>query len=1375
MNIKYKLNFTVIIINIIYFICIGVARPAQAATNPTLTTNNPTLDNILYPNSHTPQAPPNFKYLTQPSPMLRDAATDGNSHPGLYMYPDFQWTDSEAQANANDGKNYFTVNTEGQTNGNKTDFQYLIDSNGKNLQSTNTYTAYVSTPLAFLEAVYDLQNPDYGNRVSHISKVVIKQDLDFYDTSNIDGSFGFANGSTFSYNYARHFKFTIDGQGHTINFSSHCIALATPGGLYKEDWNLKNLHTYGSTFWGPVAGNSGVADNAEEADKGTSDATIETGGGFTRITYDNFSYLGAQVHNSGSGSSNTEIVIKNRVDMSSVDRYKYKGIEYQCDSNGNQQIFEASKIIFDKNSVFTGYTYDGIGIALNNAGLSDYHKSNSIKLEDGAKVYLFPHGDGSAETAGNSRGMPYAITSFGDKSKMDLYGDAELNIISNNAPAKGQYYNGTNTLRHNLELAGGLYVSGQFELNYHKDSTGSPTIRVQSNDQSTMDYVHPENNVMDQNGNLTIPATNNAAVGDSNVDWQAYGDDYDFSTDDYGKYVSCLSTSNGSAGTDGSTTTTGATLNSNPIIYLGNSSKYQSTATIDNGTFDVQTNNLHNFGTASPNSTWVPSNGYVMYIGGGMNVNIKKDGIFRLHNTGDKQTGNGMNLLQAAQGLDLNISNPKEVTLDLGPNDNSASNIVYIEGGDSNNPGGDVNVNNSTFSATGNASVVSGPSGNLGSDDKDVQLSNIPIQKMKIPFSYWAIPGNLFQDGTNAIFAKQANQGLEELNGGLDSMNGKEFHSINFGKLDSPVIDNQTHEIVPHKNREVHLTGSVTHYDDDTSFDPDPPMIRLTLQRNDQTYDLGTATNASQAYGIQKGTKKVLPVTPDILGVNDNQQQNGLIAANGEGKIVESAPLYLSPDKKEVQITPVNSTTQKYTTYKYDINLQKVLDDLPKDSPIGDISSRDKLNVSAVTNFQQTPEQPINIVNLILKTDKNVTQYLTGDDVKVPISYFDGNASAQELTLDGTVNDAGKDHKITSSNLAMQHNADQSDSQTNWSISGITNSVDTADTTHKISFSGQDDLTPSNRYPLLGNPDLTYEYQVLPYPKYSGISSFPISDSQPASTVKAGHQTLITKFTPVGHHDMRKVRLQLGTITNGGQTSDQSIKVTASYPNSDPGADSSNKKISQTITLPINSDNLYELSGKDFSFAGDMIPADTTFTIKQNVDVKGTSNQDYFQADSGILSAILPDGTTKQLAKTPAVKDLITEPDIKLIAPNKLNFSAFTKVNRKAVYPDAVDEYVQLLNNADYDMNDVNVYAQYQGDKNIANRLYYQTNSSTSMNLSNPALIFQGSLSQKSTKLLNINPKSGDSNGLFLDLTKNDLSEGKYDGALTWSAVNSLN
>ncbi|UQS82207.1 hypothetical protein MOO45_00490 [Bombilactobacillus folatiphilus] len=1336
-----------------------------------MTTNNPTLDNILYPNAHAPQAPANFSFLTQPSPMLRDAATDGNSHPGLYMYPDFQWTDSEAQANANDGKNYFTVNTEGQTNGNKTDFQYLIDSNGKNLQSTNTYTAYVSTPLAFLEAVYDLQNPDYGNRVSHISKVVIKQDLDFYDTSNIDGSFGFANGSTYSYNYARHFKFTIDGQGHTINFSSHCIALSSPGGLYKEDWSFKNLHTYGTTYWGPVAGNNGVADNAEAADNGTGDATIETNGGFTRLTYDNFSYLGSQVHNSGSGSANTEIIIKNRVDMSSVDRYKYKGIEYQCDDNGDQQIFEASKIIFDQNSVFTGYTYDGIGIALNNAGINDVHKSNSIKLEDGAKVYLFPHGDGSAENAGNSKGMPYAITSLGDKSKMDLYGDAELNIISNDAPAKGQYYNGTNKLRHNLELAGGLYVSGQFDLNYHKDNTGSPTIRVQSNDQSTMDYVHPENNVMDQNGNLNIPATNNTATGDKNVNYQAYGDDYDFSTDDYGKYVSCLSTSNGGTGTDGSTTTTGATLNSNPLIYLGNSSSNQSTATIDNGTFDVQANNLHDFGTGSPNSTWTPSNGYIMYIGGGMNVYVKKDGIFRLRNTGDKQINNGMNLLQAAKGLQFNISNPKEVDFDLGTNNNPQSNLVYIEGGDKNNPGGYINVDNSTVSANGDASTVSGPNGSIGSDNsKNVQLSNIPIQKMQIPFSYWSTPNNLVTDGTAAMYAKK--EPRKELTTGLNAMNSKEFHTLQFGKVDSPVIDNQTTAIVPHKNKDIHLTGTVTHYDDDTSFDPDPPMIRLTLKRGDKSYDLGSTTNPSQAYGTQKTTAKELPVTPDVLGVGDNQQQNGLLATGGDGNVVESAPQYLSPDKKEVQITPQNDTDKKYPTYTYDINLQKVLDDLPKDNPIGDLSSKDKLAVSAVANFQQTPEQPIDIVNLVLKTDKKVTQYLTGDDVKIPISYFDGNPSAQELTLNGTVKDAGQDKTLTSPKLAMQHNSDQSDSHTDWSISDITNSTDTDDTTHKISFSGQDDLTPSNRYPLLGNPDLTYEYQVLPYPKYIGTKNFQ-SSAQQAATIGAGPQTLVTKFTPVGHHNMSQVQLQLGAITDGGQLNDPNIKITASYPN--PDTMSTDKTLSKTITLITNDDNLYDLSGKNFAFPDDKIPADTTFKIQQSVDVKGLSNQDYFQTDSDVLSAVLPDGTTKQLAATPAVKYLITEPDLQLKVPKALNFSKRPNDKKSLLYPDAVDQYVQLLNNADYDMNDINVYAQYQGDPKIASRLYYQVNAADQVNLNNPALIFQGALAKKSSKNLNTHPTSSDPNGLFLDLKDDGLPEGKYDGTITWSAVNSLN
>ncbi|UQS82327.1 hypothetical protein MOO45_01135 [Bombilactobacillus folatiphilus] len=1417
-NYKYLLKILKLFLLFVtaYLLLISHCQLVRAAhsKNLNLTTNNLIVDSALHsPQTQTQDNTKNFDYLTQPSPMVDNIAREATAHPGLYMYDNyanlngqFYWADSDAQASVADGKNYFTVDNDPDAKDNQDDFNYLIK-NGENLGSSATYTAYVSTAQGFLEAVYDEDSPDAKNdNVSHISKIVIKNDLDLSkDYCDYTGY----RGLTFEWNYTRHFKMDIEGNNHSIEFADCSIALISNGSstnkdstfsvsdagaicstLYKEDWTLKDLHAYDQSYWGPIAANNGVADNAQKADEGKDNNYIQRHGGFTRITYDNFTDVGAQTHNGYSSKANSDIVIKDRVDLSSVKSYKYNGKVYESQDK-NQQIFEASNITFSKGCLFTGYTYDASGITLSGSTThsedpSRAHEHNVVKLEDGAKVYLFPHGDASAENSGDSPNinMPYAITSIGNNSKIELHGNSELYMISNDAPPKGQYYTSSDPLRNNHSLAGGLYVGGKCDVEYHKDSTGSPILRVQSNDDSTMDYNNPQNNVMDDDGNFPAGReTNSNAAGDANVQESSYSNAMGDAHSNYGQYISP------------DTNSTGATLASKPLVYLGGAG---SSANLDNGTFSVQTHNLHDFGTGnSSNSIGLSAGrGQVMDIASGMKVTINKDGIFNLKNTGASNTGGAIILLYADNGMDLNIYNPEKINLDLGTNNNPNSDIVYVNGGSATSPGGSVNVFNSTFSASGNSSAISGPSGSLGTgNNDDVTLDNVPIQKLEVPFAYWAIMGNLLQDGTKDVYASKDN--LAKLNIGLAAMNGKEFHQITFGKLDSPLINNATDDVIPAHSMDI--KGTISHYDNDTAFTPATPLLHLSLVRQDgSTYDLGTVNNSQQSYwGYTDSSNNAItkPVSPGILGVGEDGKQNGLVSSDRTGDVVLTAPLYLNdgvddadhPDDQDVKITQTASDP-KSSVFDYTIDFANALKKYNEfaekpdsgKTPINDLKSSDKLMVSAVTNYQETPLQTVNVTNLFLSTGDS-KDVLLGDEVAVPLSYYDGDPNAKKLHLNGTVIGDGTSKTVTTGDdpLNITHPADKKDVPTTWNIADVTDKVGQ----HTLSFDGKDDIDPANPYPTSGQ--LTYDYNVLPFPKYQGTKKLShlneqtyTDGDQTIHTASAGNNKLVTTFKPVGHHDLAEVKLSLHQPTSGAITTSSAYQITASYPDTT----DSTKTVTKTITEPMaTNDGVYTLTANDFGFGVADFPVDTTFTIQQDVNVTGDI-QSLFSSAADTLSTIDSDGAEHVLATTNAPKNWITNHDVELFVPQKLNYTAKLFDKKKDFYPDDSEDKpeVELKNNFTGDEN-ITLIAKYEGestDDKVGPLLMYGS-CDNAQSLEDDVTIDKCSLAGSTSKKINLKPSSPtETTGLFIQVPDDGShklnNKTTYKGKVTWSLSNSI-
>lgn len=1383
------------------------------------------------------QKTPDFnpKELTRESPLLKDDSQDGVAYPNKPNY-------STADETGNDS----IISPEDIVyNGNNDDLTYQYDSKTGigSIDHTNsdTYTVYVSNADQFLEAIFDLRasgaktSEDIASiqqkSVSHISKIVLTKNIDLTNLpQKIKDKYPLQIFGDFAHVYTRHFKMTIDGQDpnqknveHTINLGAYSFALTgSVWGtgqnvtLYKEDWTLKNVHMYGQSYWGPIAANTGYADNIDTSDNLSNDQLFIRGG-YSHITFNNCTYIGSQLHNSLSGSANTLIEFKGRVSASSVDSFKYNNKAYSCESDGNQQIIEAARVKFDKNSYFTGYTYNSTAMKLNAKVASYYNAATqataSVTLEDGAKVYIYPHGDSSAEASGDSHSTPYAISTMGDSAKISMNGNSQLNLIENNAPAKGQYISSTNTyqnynggtdsktikLRISNYPVGGLYLSGNSNIEYHKDSSGSPIIRVQSNDKSNMYYddsvsndsnldqiSSSENgteedfkNLLSSNGSIDVP------VGSGNEE-SYYGN--------YSDYVKDLSPSE----------THGSIYTEKPIVDLTGGGK----ATLEHGTLDIQSNNLNGF------------NGNLMHIGT-MTIVINKDGIFNLSSTGTSTAA--MTLLNADNNLSLDISNPGKVALDAGANNNPNTHIVNVNGGSNTAEGGHVDVKNTTFSADGNISTVNGPAGNLGTDigkmsasdiqhltdlgvmnsSGDINLDNIPLQRIDVPFTYYAIPANLFQSGSNAVYARNqttGNSDLDKLNSALTAMAGKEFHKIQFGKLDSPFINNNTSYIIPnHKTKDKDdslITGSIKHFDGDTPFTPTTPLISLQVKRADGTiYDLGTLTNVDQAYGIPS-TNKFSIVSPNILGLDSTGNQTGV--TDTLGAFTDTAPQYLATNTADDTSKPLTITQTddgsdpNSTTFDYSIDLKKAIaayDDKHSTNKLPPLKSNDEIQVGAVTNFQSTPLQNIKITNLFLNTTKNIDQYLLGEDVHVPVNYFDGDSDAKNVALSGNVTDNGASQACNGSlpfAATYDHKAEATDK---WNISGITKTVDTTstdsstDTHHTLTFSGHDDTDPANTYPMTDvDQPLTYNYQVLPYPKYDG-KKYLTKVNHDGKTIDKGANTLETDFKPVGHHDLSNVQFVIGALNNDSADtpakSNGNLTITATTPAGQSG-------IYRPTTVPDN--NTYNLTGTDFGFASTTLPADTTFTIKQPVTFPSDTGS--FTPSIDRMKSKSTDNTMINLAESTSSGYSIGLPDLSLTVPNQLDYFAILKGKEQKIFPQklaATDPQVTLTNNYVAPLN-VQLTAQVNAKiATIKDLFYFQeapttADSTTNAALAAPVTVLDQQLPSKQTQKLTLSTDKQAASpniGPYLQINKDDsslkaLAKEPQAASITWTATNSL-
>ena len=781
-------------------------------------------------------------------------------------------------------------------------------------------TAEVKTTKGFLEAIFDpanisWDNPDWktqesngnlnnklqlggihntnGKTISQIHTIIIDNNINlpgvddniaksyYIKRPNVNdntGSGGENSSGGYKYKYVniRHDNLTIKGKNLTtennnskppiISMGYNDFALGCNGKSgklasniqYKEDWTVQNLDIYDTDFYGFVSCNSGAAVNRllGSSHPGDPDPTNPKNtltdsdqdrinrakdgldGGYSWITYKDDNFIGSQFAWTQNGTSG--VTIKGTVRVNSVYSYKLpaemnSNYIWQTDSKGNQQNFQIDQLVFDKDSHFYGSTYDGNALQL----------TGSVQLNSGATVDLYPHGyyGNGLRPEGNYQYLGWGVYFNSGDAKLDLYGNSKLNIHCNMRDGNDVFDDSGN------------WQSGV--SNEDEKNAGAPLHSA---------YI----------------ATAGAMALESNSSSIAYHE----TKDGEGKILS----------PEINIDSDGPIYGNHPLVYFGGGN-----AELSHGKFSIDAKNLNN---ASDNgwhykNTNSSSTGGLMTVTGTANIDVKTGGDFNIaaHNKSDADSDNyPVNLLYYSGGQ-INLMNPKNVSLDLTDHNDPASALVLSSGsstinaydtrvqayGDNNATQSNIGINsddkntrlpttqmaidylhnynpNYTYNHGQTISIgMKGKDGISGSKNGAVYKNDpIRLQTLTLPFSGYAIDFTqyLSAPGKNVIQGHQTD--LDLLKAAMVQMNGREFRYVRLSDLPGPTEDAVDKVGVPGASSisQKDITGKVggdywanDDESDNTLFSPVPPLLRVQLlHKGDKSaIDLGTVSNDAAA------------------------------------------------------------------------------------------------------------------------------------------------------------------------------------------------------------------------------------------------------------------------------------------------------------------------------------------------------------------------------------------------------------------------------------------------------------------------------------------------------------------------------------------------
>lgn len=561
----------------------------------------------------------------------------------------------------------------------------------------------------------------------------------------------------------------------------------------------------------------------------------------------------------------------------------------------------------------------------------------------------------------------------------------------------------------------------------------------------------------------------------------------------------------------------GAIDKNNPLVNL-------STGKIDlsHGKLSINTHNLGNYTSAEK--------GGLMQVGPGMDIAVQTGGNFNIsvddnNNAADK----AINLLYSTGTMNINIVNPKNVSLDLRKDNCPNSALVYTGGNGALNKlsdvlkviglkeltlpdgtlvspntqvittsGADINVYDSKIRATGDNGAIDGSNGEaIGFPTaKTIQVGMdaagpIRFQHLTLPFYHNLLAPILYLDGSKII--QTTHKDMDILKNAMLYMMGKEFRYIQLSDLPGPNLTAVSPTLSP-DNSQIKGTVKGDEWADTNKigneFYPHAPLLRVQIQHQDGTMvDLGDFVNDKAASevvvlitnledpAVKYVTPNLLQRNADGLDITDESHLGHMVGTVVNNKKVVN-PVY-EPTKK-VTWSHIEQNNNHFV-----FNLKQAVTDY-NNRPVNSskklhLRSTDKILTSVVTNYQASPRSITTIKNLAIEPGLSQT-FLLGDQISVPLFYQDGDdfAPNNQITLKGTSTD-NKGHQSPPLNgVIIPINTTGAKTAATWVISEPTKAAGQ----YTLNFSGQDEL--GNNDDGVNGKGIDWHYNVLNLPAYDG-------------------------------------------------------------------------------------------------------------------------------------------------------------------------------------------------------------------------------------------------------------------------------------------------
>lgn len=383
----------------------------------------------------------------------------------------------------------------------------------------------------------------------------------------------------------------------------------------------------------------------------------------------------------------------------------------------------------------------------------------------------------------------------------------------------------------------------------------------------------------------------------------------------------------------------------------------------------------------------------------------------------------------------------------------------------------------------------------------------IPFQYLNFPFSGNHILAASLQAQTGKQYTALLQRELNKLVDNSSKAQFNQFDSVNFTAIDNgPQLNKNLTALDPQQRK---IRGKVT---DIESGEPmTDARVHVVLKRADSTtaIDLGDKGNNNDPLDGKLDAVYLKDVNTDLTQTAltavapdndtwfaDHHDEQGVVlnTLTGPGSELTLPWRYINDaqviswDKNEFTID-IDQLVKNY--------------DAQHEQKIGTLVPSDKIQVTAVNNYQASATRDIPISSLYLQLDQPKARkyYLLGDDIEIPLIYQDNlpqdNQSTNKmLNVKGYINPIGAslDPKAADVNGQLTMINDNKPRKTVWKIPAQPTNKVTADAKdYTIKFYGTDEAgsqSPTNVFDeqgqLIPKYLLSYSYKVFNVPGYSG-------------------------------------------------------------------------------------------------------------------------------------------------------------------------------------------------------------------------------------------------------------------------------------------------